>query len=132
MSKELYWLALTLLVTALFAFPYVLNRIAVRGLSGVLANPLPDDKPLADWAQRAQRAHVNAVENLAVFAPAVLLVHALNRGDGLTATAAATYFVCRVGHFAVYTMGVPVLRTLLFFGGWSATVALLARALGWM
>ena len=130
MSRELYWLALTLGATALFAFPYVLNRIAVRGIGGTLANPSPNDTPLAAWAQRAQRAHANGIENLAVFAPAALAVHIMGRGDGLTAAACAFYFFARTLHYLAYTAGVPGLRTLAFFGGWGATMLLIARLLG--
>lgn len=130
-SKELYWLTLTLGMTALMAFPYVLNRIAVRGLAGVLANPTPSDKPQAEWAQRAQRAHANAVENLVLFAPAALAVHLLQRGDGFTTIACALFLSSRLVHYVVYTLGIPVLRTLAFFGGWTATMMLVARLLGW-
>lgn len=92
MRIELCWLAWTLLVTLLACFPYVLNRFARRGLVGLVANPSSDDMPLAAWAQRAQRAHANAVENLVVFAPAVLAVVALHREDSLTAIACGVYF----------------------------------------
>lgn len=130
LPQELQWLALTLAATALFAFPYVLNRIAVRGLFGTLANPAADDKPLSSWAQRAQRAHLNAVENLVLFAPAAIAVAITQRGDGLTATACAVYFFARVLHYLVYTAGIPVVRTLAFFAGWGAVAVLLARLLG--
>jgi uncharacterized MAPEG superfamily protein len=130
MSNELYWLSLSLAATALLCFPYVLNRVAVRGLTGLLANPSSTDKPLADWAQRAQRAHANAVENLVVFAPAALAVHVLGRGDGLTAAACALYFYSRLVHFVAYTLGIPGLRTLAFFGGWVGIAFLVARLLG--
>lgn len=130
MSRELYWLAWTLAMTALFSFPYVLNRLAVRGLGGVIANPSADDKPLAAWAQRAQRAHANATENLVLFAPAVLAVSFTQRGDGLTATACALYFASRGVHYVVYTFGIPGLRTLAFFGGWIAIAILVLRLLG--
>lgn len=130
MPIELCWLTWTLLVTALLCFPYVLNRFARRGLVGVVANPSPDDKPLAAWAQRAQRAHANAIENLAVFAPAALAVIAIHREDSLTAIACAVYFVSRTVHYVVYTAGIPVVRTLAFFGGWGATLVLIGRLLG--
>ena len=130
MSKEMYWLALTLAVSALFVFPYVLNRIAVRGLTATLANPSPADKPLAEWAQRAQRAHANNVENLVLFAPAALAVQLLSKGDSTTATACAVFFFARLIHYVVYTAGLPVARTLAFFAGWGATVVLIARLLG--
>lgn len=129
MSTELYWLSLTLVATALFAFPYVLNRVAKRGLLGTLANPSPDDAPLAPWAERAQRAHANAVENLVIFAPAVLVVHTLNIGNSTTVLACKMYFIFRLVHYIVYTFGVIVLRTVAFFGGWLCIVLLLWRAL---
>ena len=130
MRIELCWLAWTLLVTLLACFPYVLNRFARRGLVGLVANPSADDIPLAAWAQRAQRAHANAVENLVVFAPAVLAVVALHREDSLTAIACAVYFVSRTLHLIVYSAGSPVVRTLAFFGGWFATLVLILRLLG--
>lgn len=130
MSKELFWLALTLGMTALFVFPYVLNRVAVRGLMGTMANPSTSDKPLAAWAQRAHRAHANAVENLALFAPAAIAVHVASLGNTLTATACALYFFSRLTHYVVYTAGVPGLRTLAFFGGWIAIAVLVLRLLG--
>ena len=130
MSKEIFWLALTLAMTALLAFPYVLNRIAVRGLRGAMKNPSPDDKPVPAWAQRAQRAHANAVENLVLFAPAALAVHVANLGNSLTATACGLYFFSRLLHYVVYSAGIPVVRTLAFFGGWVGIAILVARLLG--
>ena len=132
MSPELCWLTYTLGLTLLFWLPYVLNRMAVRGVGGTVANPRPDDAPLAPWAQRAKAAHANAVENLAVFAPAVLVVHALGLGNSTTALAAALYFWSRLAHFVVYTAGIPLARTLAFTGGWVATVMLVVRIAGSM
>lgn len=132
MSPEIHWLALTLAMTALLSFPYVLSRVVVRGLMGVMRNPSPHDKPLPAWAERAQRAHANAVENLVLFAPAALAVHVLHRGDALTAAACGLYFFSRLLHCIVYTAGVPVVRTLAFLGGWAGVAVLVARLLGWV
>ena len=41
MTTELFWLTATVLMTALMWMPYILNRIAVRGLIGALANETP-------------------------------------------------------------------------------------------
>jgi uncharacterized MAPEG superfamily protein len=130
MSAEMYWLALTLAATSLFWAPYVLNRIAVRGLIGTVRNPSVNDAPLADWAQRAQKAHANAVENLVVFAPAVLAIQVQARGDSVTTTACALYFYSRLAHYILYTLGIPWLRTVAFFGGWAGITILVARLLG--
>ena len=130
MSREIYWLALTLGATLLFWMPYVLNRMAVRGIARTLANPAPDDPPLSPWAERAKAAHANAIENLAVFAPAALAVHALSLGDATTELACSVYFFARVAHYLVYAAGIPVLRTLSFAAGWAATGILVLRLLG--
>lgn len=45
MSKEMFWLSMTFAMTAMLAFPYVLNRLAIGGLARVVENPEPGDKP---------------------------------------------------------------------------------------
>ncbi len=130
MSKELLWLTLTTLMTGLFWVPYILDRIAVRGLMGALANPSPKDLPQSPWAERAIKAHYNAVENLVVFAALVLTAHALGISSGLTGAAAVIYFFARLIHFLVYTAGIPVARTLAFAVGWLAQMAFALSILG--
>jgi len=130
MSHEIYWLSLTIGLTLLFWIPYVLNRMVVRGIRGTLANPALTDAPLAAWAQRARAAHANAAENLVMFAPAALVIHALGIGNATTDLACAVYFFARLAHYLVYTAGIPVLRTLVFVTGWASTSVLVVRALG--
>lgn len=127
MSHDIYWLYATLCMTAVMAFPYVLNRIAVQGLLTAMSNPSLDSgrEPLHAWACRAQKAHANAVENLVIFAPAVLIIEFLGLNTSITATACASYFFARLLHYVIYTVGIPILRTLLFFVGWGATLVLL-------
>ena len=129
MTTELYWLTLTALMTALFWVPYVLNRMAMNGLSGTLAGGAPDSSSLSLWAQRAIRAHANAVENLAIFAPVVLTAHVLGISNAATKAAVVVYFFL---HFAVYSAGVPAARTLAFTAGWLAQIAIIASILRWI
>ena len=130
MSQELMWLTLTVAMTAMFWIPYVLNRMAVRGLAGTLANPSVDAAAQSQWAERAINAHRNAVENLIVFAALVLTAHAMGLSNGVTQTACAVYFFARLVHFVVYAMGVPGLRTLAFAAGFGAQIALAVAILG--
>jgi uncharacterized MAPEG superfamily protein len=132
MSKELYWLTLTAAMTGLIWVPYILDRIMVRGTMGALANPSPTDTPQSAWAQRMMAAHVNAVENLVVFAPLVLAVQALNIHTAATAFACALYFWSRLAHLVVYTVGIPVLRTLSFAGGFVGQAILVLAIFGMM
>jgi uncharacterized MAPEG superfamily protein len=132
MPMELFWLALTVAMTAIIWVPYILDRITVRGLMGAMANPSPGDKPQSDWAQRMMAAHVNAVENLVIFAPLVLIARDLNISNGATVFACALYFWSRLAHLAVYTLGIPGARTITFAGGFVAQIILVLAVFGLM
>jgi uncharacterized MAPEG superfamily protein len=116
-KPEVFWLAITAMMTGLFFVPYILDRFAVRGIMGTLANPGPGDKPQHDWAIRAQRAHLNAVENLVVFAALVAAAQFAGVSTPLTVAGCVIYFWARLVHYIVYTLGIPGLRTLAFVGG---------------
>ena len=124
MTPELFWLTCTVILTGLLWVPYILNRVTVRGLFGSMANPSRNDKPHAEWANRLMFAHDNAVENLVVFAPLVLILAQLDYSTSRTAYACAVYFWARVAHLIVYTLGLPVFRTLAFTVGFVAQVVL--------
>jgi uncharacterized MAPEG superfamily protein len=124
MTAELFWLTLTVILTGLLWVPYTLNRIMVRGVVGSMANPSRNDKPHAEWATRLMFAHDNAVENLIVFAPLILILSELDYSTKWTVYAAAVYFWARVAHLIVYTLGLPVFRTLAFTIGFFAQVVL--------
>ncbi len=102
----------------------MINRYQVRGLSGVLANPSRSDKPHAGWASRLMFAHDNAVENLIIFAPLVLILAQIDYSTKWTVYACAVYFWARLAHLIVYTMGLPVFRTLAFTVGFLAQAVL--------
>ncbi|PWE16915.1 hypothetical protein DDZ18_09375 [Marinicauda salina] len=131
-SPELFWLVLVTLLTALLWVPYILQLMAQMGPVGALMDAEGLHPHEAKWAQRAKRAHYNAVENLVVFAPLAITVHALGVGDGLTAGAAAVYFFARLAHYLFHVLGLPVVRTLAFLAGWVCQLALAFRLLGWM
>src|SRR5665213_4216709 len=130
MTKELMWLTLTVILTGVLWIPYILDRILVRGLMGAMANPSRNDKPQAAWAQRLYFAHTNAVENLVIFAPLVLILDAQGHSTQSTAIACAVYFWARLAHVIIYALGIPVLRTLAFAAGFVAQVALVLAIFG--
>jgi len=72
LSAELTWLVWTALLTALLWIPYILKLLSEQGVTNALMDGEHVAPPRAAWAQRAKRAHTNAVENLVVFAPLVL------------------------------------------------------------
>jgi len=124
MTRELFWLTLTVILTGILWAPYILNRVQVRGLAGSMANPSRGDKPQAEWATRLMFAHDNAVENLMIFAPLVLILNAIDYSSRATVIACAVYFWARLAHAIVYTLGIPVFRTLAFVVGFAAQVVL--------
>ena len=130
MTKELLWLTLTVILTGVLWIPYILDRIATRGLMGTMANPSRNDKSQSGWAQRLYFAHTNAVENLMIFAPLVLILDAMNYSTKATVTACAVYFWARLAHVVVYALGLPVFRTLAFFVGFMAQVTLALAVFG--
>jgi uncharacterized MAPEG superfamily protein len=123
MKTELFYLALVTAFTGLLWVPYILDRLAVRGLVDAVGYP-EAPRPQSPWAQRLIKAHSNAVENLVVFAPLVLLANALGVTGSAIGTAAAVYFWARVVHAVAYTLAVPWVRTLAFAVGFFAQAAL--------
>jgi len=124
LTPELFWLTLTVILTGLLWVPYILNRCQVRGMGGAMANPTPGAKPHAPWATRLMFAHDNAVENLIVFAPLVLILNEIDYSTKWTVYASAVYFWARLAHVFVYTLGLPVFRTLAFTVGFLAQAVL--------
>ena len=129
MSRELFWLTLTIALTALVWIPYILDRIKIRGLAATMANPSRGNKEQSPWAVRLMFAHDNAIENLAIFAPLVLIADVLNVRNDMTAFACALYFWSRLAHVVIYTAGWPVGRTIAFTGGFIGQMLLLIEIL---
>jgi uncharacterized MAPEG superfamily protein len=123
-TTELYALTVIATATALMWVPYVCARMAIFGILAPIGHPgpgYPVDRP---WMDRARRAHANAIENLAVFAPLVLVAALVGLSTPATTAAAWTYVFARVAHYIIYTAGIPVLRTLAFLAGACATLVI--------
>lgn len=127
MQHEFFWLAMTIFVTALMWVPYILNAIMVRGLLAVVG--YDHETPLSPWAQRAKKAHYNAVENLVIFAPCVIMYKMLVQNTHQFSWLVMIYLVARVIHYVVYVLKVPLVRTLAFAAGWMVQVVLLCNIL---
>jgi uncharacterized MAPEG superfamily protein len=125
MKPELFWLAMTATMTGLFWIPYILNRAIRRGVPAAFLTPKMEEPSIeAEWAQRARRAHSNAVENLVVFAALVLTLQLAGAGTPVTAGAAAVYFWTRLGHYVVLTLGIPYARTVIWTASWAAEMVI--------
>jgi uncharacterized MAPEG superfamily protein len=123
MTTDLRMLAWTAGFTLLLWIPYILARLKTYGLNATLAYRA-DKEPLSAWAERAKKAHYNAIENLAPFAALVLTAQLAGMSNATTATACVVYFWARVAHYLAYLSAIPYLRTLTFAISWAAMIVI--------
>ncbi|MGH7857026.1 MAG: MAPEG family protein [Candidatus Binatia bacterium] len=123
MTTELYYLALVAVITTLMWIPYGMSLTLGQGLTAGLGNR-DQVKPLDPWAERAKRAHGNAVENLVVFGALVLVAHGAGVHNGTTEWAAVIYFWMRLAHYASYAFGIIGLRTVVWSIAWLCQIAI--------
>ena len=128
-TSELYSLTVISAATALMWVPYVTTRMTTFGVTRAIGVPGPDYPVDAPWADRARRAHLNAIENLAVFAPLVIAAAIVDVSTRTTVLAAQIYVAARLAHYVIYTLGIPVIRTLAFLAGSIATLAIAIEVL---
>jgi uncharacterized MAPEG superfamily protein len=134
MKTELFYLLLTAILTGVLWIPVVIGYVSAgRQLTPETYRTAPT-APLPDWVNRANRAHLNAVENFAPFAAVVLIAQATSVSTSLTASCAAVYFYARLAHAVVHLAGIGLLlaRTVIFTVAWIAFITyavVLLRAL---
>ncbi len=85
----------------------------VQALAGN-RDALPEASAMAG---RAQRASVNMLEAMIMFAPLVLTARAAAIPDAQTALGAQIFFFARVAYLPIYVIGIPYLRTLVWMVG---------------
>jgi uncharacterized MAPEG superfamily protein len=88
----------------------VLVAIPAVGLPKLASNRegLP---PFTGLALRAQRAHLNMIENLVVFAIFVIVAQLTGRANATTALGSTLFFWARLVYAVVYLAGIPWVRT---------------------
>ncbi|MEO8311805.1 MAG: MAPEG family protein [Caldimonas sp.] len=132
MKSELFYLLLTAILTGVLWIPVVIGYVTSRGVLDDEAYKVAPTSPLPPWVSRANRAHVNAVENFAPFAAVVLIAHAVGVSTPLTVGCAAVYFYARLAHAIVHISGTGLLkaRTILFTIAWIAFIIYALAVLG--
>ena len=130
LTTELRLLSYTAFICLLLWVPYILGVIKTRGLLRAVGYPsgLADDLP--PWAQRAQRAHLNLVENIAPFAILVLVAHLTSVSGGLALLGARLFFWSRVVQLLVMFAGISWVRTLAFAAGLIGNLMIFGAILG--
>jgi len=114
MKPELMWLLWAVALTVVQMLIAVSGATLQVGLPMLAGNR--DNVPkLTGWVGRADRAHHNMLENLVLFAALVLVVALTNKSNPMTLLGAQLFFWARVGYAAVYLIGIPWLRTGVWF-----------------
>lgn len=131
-AAEFWWLGLMGLLMLVTSLPYVLDRIATAGFGGAIGNPQDNKIPQSAWAQRMKAAHYNSVENMVVFGPLLVAVVFAGLSSEMTVMAAMAFVLSRIAYVVIYTLGIPLLRTLAFLIGWLATLYLALVLLGFV
>ena len=114
MSPDLKYLLLSAIlcfVQMLIAAAGANQQVGLPALAGNREG-LPE---MTGWAGRARRAHLNMIENLVLFAALVLIAAAAGKANATTATGALIFFWARLAYAVVYLIGIPWLRTLVWF-----------------
>lgn len=122
MSTELTYLLYVTLLTGILWIPVVIGYVSTRGPLQPSDYVVAPSSPLPSWVNRANRAHVNAVENLVPFAIVVLIANAAGISTLITAISALVYFYARTAHAVVHVTGFRHFRarTVLFTVAWLA------------
>jgi uncharacterized MAPEG superfamily protein len=122
MTTELFYLLFTAILTGVLWIPVVIGYVLTRGPLKPSDYKVAPTSPLPAWVNRANRAQINAVENLATFATVVLIAHAAEVTTSITVASAAVYFYARAAHAVVHITGFSLFsaRTVLFTIAWIA------------
>jgi uncharacterized MAPEG superfamily protein len=120
-----YW---CILIVALL--PYIWVVFAKAGA------PSYNNKDPRGWVAKQESyrvrngyaAHLNAFEAFAPFAASVLMAQLAGVEHGLISQLAIAFVICRVLHGVFYLASIPMLRSLIWIGGFACVVGLMVLA----
>ena len=105
--KYLVWTVALTIVQLLVAVIGVTTQFPMPVLAGNRETAIEG----RGWVGRAQRAHRNLLESLALFAALVLVAQVAGRANAMTAMGAALFFYGRPVYAAIYWAGIAWVRT---------------------
>lgn len=130
MTPELLALALAaLLQMAQFALYAVPANLEVGTGYTMGTRDKPPKREMSERTARLGRAFDNHIENLLLFAIAVLVIQLSGQNTSLTAACAWIYLGARVLYIPAYALGLTPWRSVVWFLGFLATLVMLLAAL---
>ena len=122
MTTELWYLFLTSVLLTVLWIPYIVGSVMTAGPLTAEEYRVGRHADFPHWVRRADRAHVNLVEQFGPFAALVVVAHLLGVHNAVTVWCVAIFFWARILHAIVHISGIGVfmIRTVIF------TIAFLA------
>ena len=114
MSPDLKYLLFSVVLTfvqVLIAAAAANHEVGLTKLAGN-RDGLPE---YTGFDGRAKRAHLHMLENMVLFTALVLIAAAAGKANATTAMGAMIFFWARLVYAVVYLIGVPWLRTAVWF-----------------
>lgn len=127
MTTELWYLFLSAILLSCLWIPYIGGVVKHLGpLKPADYVNLRSTDTTPNWVRRANRAHVNMVEQFGAFAGLVIVAHLAGVSTAATAMAAAVFFWARVVHAVIMISGFSKFsaRTLTFTVAWLALLVI--------
>jgi len=136
MTVELWYLFAATVLLAVMWIPHIIGQVVTKGpLTPDEYRNLRKQEDFPNWVRRANRAHINLVEQFGVFVGLVVVAHLAGISNELTQICAAVFVWARVVYAVVFIAGISVLmlRTVVFSVAWAAlmvfAVQILVRAI---
>jgi len=122
MTAEVWYLFLTSVLLAVMWIPHIAGQVVHNGpLRPEEYKTLRSPDAAPDWVRRANRAHVNLVEQFGAFAGLVMVGQFAGISNSTTALCAAAFFGARLAHAVIMISGTGFLRirTAIFTVAWA-------------
>lgn len=112
LTMLLYSVGLTFIIIAIPATMLIMANGAAAQASN--RDDLPEPSKMV---KRAQRLQYNMIENMALFAPLVILANLSGVSTSMTVWGAQIFFYARIVHAVIYLAGWPWVRPLAWLVG---------------
>jgi uncharacterized MAPEG superfamily protein len=124
MTTELWYLFLTTILLTFLWIPYIIGSLRTAGPLTPEEYRTGRNVEFPHWVRRADRAHVNLVEQYGAFAGLVVIAHLTGVHDAVTVWCATIFFWARIAHAIIYISGFSqfMARTVVFAIGFFALV----------
>jgi uncharacterized MAPEG superfamily protein len=124
MTTELWYLFLTSVLLTVLWIPYIVGTVMAAGPLTPEQYRTGRNVEHPHWVRRADRAHINLVEQFGPFAGLVVVAHLTGVHNAVTVWCVIVFFWARILHAIIYITGFSqfMARTVIFTIGFLALI----------